>query len=74
MAMSYVGTIKNGVVVLPPGLELKEGTEVELTPVVPESEAEEFTDALLRIARGTKNLPADLAKNHDYYLHGLPKR
>ena len=63
MAMSYVGTIKNGVVVLPPGLELKEGTEVE-----------EFTDALLRIARGTKNLPADLAKNHDYYLHGLPKR
>ena len=71
--MSYVGRIKNGVVVLPPGLELKEGTEVELTPVISEQEAEEFTDALLRIATRTKNLPPDLAKNHDHYLHGWPK-
>ena len=73
MAMGYVGKIKNGVVVLPPGLELKEGTEVELTPVISEKEAVEFTEALLRIAKRTKNLPADLAKNHDYYLHGLLK-
>jgi len=34
---------------------------------------EEFTDALLRIATRTKNLPPDLAKNHDHYLHGWPK-
>jgi hypothetical protein len=72
--MSYKGQVKNGVVVLPPGLELKEGTEVEVTPVISKNEVEDFTDALLRIAGRTKNLPADLAKNHDHYLHGLPKK
>jgi hypothetical protein len=72
--MIYKGQIKNGVVVLPPGLDLKEGTEVEVTPVVSEKEAQDFTDALLRIANRTKNLPADLAKNHDHYLHGSPKK
>ena len=74
MAMNYVGKVKNGVVVLPPGLDLKDGAEVELTPVMSERATEDFTDALLRIARRTKNLPADLARNHDFYLHGLPKR
>jgi hypothetical protein len=72
--MSYKGQVKNGVVVLPPGAVLKEGAEVEVTPVISEKDAEDFTDALLRIAARTKNLPSDLARNHDYYLHGLPKK
>ncbi len=72
--MSYKGTIKNGVVVLPPGVELPDGTKVELLPLVSAKEAEEFTDELLRIASQTRNLPPDLAKNHDHYLHGLPKK
>jgi hypothetical protein len=29
--MSLTGTVKNGVVVLPPGVKLPEGTEVQLT-------------------------------------------
>lgn len=72
--MSYKGHVKNGVVVLPPGAELKEGAEVEVTPVVSEKDAEDFTDALLRIAVRTRNLPPDLARNHDFYLHSLPKK
>ena len=35
---------------------------------------EDFTEELLRISRLTKNLPPDLAENHDHYLHGLPKK
>ena len=72
--MSYTGTIKNGVVVLPPGVQLPDGTEVELTPLISEKDAQKFTDELLRIAGRTKKLPPDLARNHDHYLHGLPKR
>ncbi len=72
--MSVTGTVKNGVVVLPPNLRLPEGTEVELTPLRSSAEAEAFTDNLLRIAGQTKNLPPDLAKNHDHYLHGRPKK
>ena len=72
--MSYTGTIKNGVVQLPPGVQLPDGTEVELTPLLSAQEAEEFTDELLRIASQTKDLPPDLAENHDHYLHGLPKK
>ena len=72
--MSYTGAIKNGVVVLPPGVQLRDGTEVELPPLVSAKNAETFTDELLRIASHTRNLPPDLAKNHDHYLHGLPKK
>jgi hypothetical protein len=36
-AMSFTGTVKDGVVVLPPGLKLPDGLEVQLT--VPDSAA-----------------------------------
>lgn len=31
-------------------------------------------DALLEFAGTAEGLPADLAENHDHYLHGPPKR
>lgn len=37
-------------------------------------EANRFTDGLLRISAQIEGLPADLAKNHDHYLHGLPRK
>jgi len=72
--MSVTGIVTNGVIVLPPGVQFPDGTEVELTPLFSAKDAEEFTAELLRIASQTKNLPPDLAKNHDHYLHGLPKK
>jgi hypothetical protein len=71
--MSVTRIVTNGVVVLPPDVQLSDGTKVELTPLVSAQEVEEFTDELLRLASQTKNLPPDLAENHDY-LHGLPQR
>ena len=38
------------------------------------AEANRFTDGLLRISAQIEGLPADLAKNHDHYLHGLPRK
>jgi hypothetical protein len=31
-------------------------------------------DELLKLAGSVKGLPRDLARNHDHYLHGRPKR
>lgn len=36
--------------------------------------ADRFTDGLLKIAARIEGLPSDLARNHDHYLHGLPKK
>lgn len=72
--MSFTGKVQNGVVVLPPGAHLADGTEVEVTPVVSEAEAAEFTEQVLRIAQKVQNLSPDLASNHDHYLHGHPRK
>jgi hypothetical protein len=37
-------------------------------------EAARFTDGLLKIAAQIEGLPPDFAKNHDHYLHGVPKK
>jgi hypothetical protein len=31
-------------------------------------------DALLKIAGTAEGLPRDMARNHDHYLHGAPRR
>jgi hypothetical protein len=37
-------------------------------------QADRFTDGLLKIAARITGLPADFARNHDHYLHGLPRK
>jgi len=49
--MSYKGQVKNGVVVLPPGADLKKGAEWEVTPVISERDAEEFTNGMRAFLR-----------------------
>lgn len=41
---------------------------------VSKDQADRFTDGLLKIAARIEGRPADLARNHDYYLHGLPRK
>ncbi len=74
MLMTCIGTVANGKVVLPPEANFPDGTPVEVTAVVTAQETVDFTEGLLRIAGKVRNLPADLAANHDHYLHGHPKR
>jgi hypothetical protein len=76
--MVYRGRVKGGVVVFDKGAGLPEGTEVLIQPVPPSEEspaegptlAERFADVIGTVPE----LPADMAAQHDHYLHGAPKR
>jgi hypothetical protein len=71
--MSYQGHMHNGVVVFDGPIDLAEGTPVRVEPVEPpvrKTLAERFKNV---IGAGV-DLPEDMAKNHDHYLHGTPKR
>lgn len=49
--VSYKGTVRNGVVVLPPGANLVEGTVVEVIPDEWRAEDDPFVAAVLKLAR-----------------------
>lgn len=71
--MSYLGQVKNGVIVLEEEASLAEGTRVWVEPVEVAGQptlAERLKDCI-GIVEG---LPSDMARNHDHYLHGRPKQ
>jgi hypothetical protein len=72
--MSYIGTVENGVVVLPPEADLTEGTKVRVEPVDGDEAVPTLEDLLAPLAGQASGLPSDLAEQHDHYLHGTPKR
>ena len=41
---------------------------------ISKTQADRFTDGLLKIAARIEGLPPDFARNHDHYLHGLPRK
>ena len=69
--MSCVGKVQNGVVVLPEGAALPDGTFVRVQPVSPEELS--LADQLLQLAGKAVGLPDDLSRNLDHYLHGQPR-
>ena len=81
------GTIQNGAVVLDPGPVLPDGTKVDVipsavgrneesTPPTPDQVTKKkgSLSFLLKYAGKAVDLPADLAEQHDHYIHGTPKR
>ena len=72
--MSYIGTVENGVVVLPPQAHLAEGTKVRVEPVENDETMPTLEELLAPLAGQATGLPADMAEQHDHYLHGTPKR
>jgi hypothetical protein len=76
--MVYLGKVKNGVVVLESGVGLPDGTAVRVEPLRQDDSvtadgptlAEQFADIIGIVPE----LPADMAAQHDHYLHGAPKR
>jgi hypothetical protein len=72
--MKYKGKVKDGVVVLEPGACLDEGAEVVVEPVVQGDEYASLREGLLKFAGTVKGLPSDMARNHDHYIHGTPKK
>ena len=75
MAESYLGEIRNSVVVFE-GLSspLPEGTKARVEPVDIAAALAHLSNSLLSVAGTASGLPADLAENHDHYLHRAPRR
>lgn len=72
--MSYKGTVKNGVVVLEPGANLPEGTQVRVEPDSSGTASDGDLDPAFKIGDLAVDcgIP-DLSVNLDHYLYGHPK-
>lgn len=70
--MSYIGTVENGQIKLPPDARLPEGAKVEVE-VLLEKPLERFTREILKFAKPSGR-PKDFATNFGHYLFGEEKR
>jgi hypothetical protein len=71
--VSFKGTVKNGVVVLPPEAKLPDGTAVEVILEEGQPEDDPFVAAALKVAKPRPHWPKDYARNLDHHLYGGPK-
>ena len=72
--MSFQGIIQNGVVVFDAPAPLPDGTRVEVTVHAESASKPTLKDRLRKLAGTVDDLPADMARNHDHYIHGAPKK
>ena len=72
----YFGIFKDGVVFPDSPIVLPNGTKVKIE-LMEQEKAEEISNLIsdMKTLAGTATgLPPDLARNHDHYLHGTPKK
>ncbi len=72
--MTYRGHIKNGVVVVDGGADLPEGAEVQVVLLAAGDPGTTLGQRLMKYSGKAEGLPSDLARNHDHYLYGTPKK
>ena len=74
--MSITATVQNDNIRLPEGTHFPDGTIVVIEPVKPiaGSKVHDLGRQLARFAGIADDLPSDLARNLDHYLHGHPKQ
>lgn len=72
--MVYRGRILNGVAVLEGDAKLPEGTEVLIQPAEQSAKTRTLSERFANVIGACPDLPQDMARNHDHYLHGTPKR
>lgn len=72
--MSFEGTVVNGTIVLDQPQSLPEGARVEVVIKPAEEKKPTLSERLLKHAGTVPDLPADMAEQHDHYIHGTPKR
>lgn len=71
--MTYHGYVKDSAIVVDEPILLPDGTEVRVEPVSAASRktlAERFKDVIGTVP----DLPEDMTRNHDHYIHGTPKK
>jgi hypothetical protein len=77
--MSFTATVEKGVIKLPPGVQLPDGTRVVVEPAVVDAPAkapaqESFAERYANYIGCVDTGLGDLAKNHDHHLYGTAKR
>lgn len=72
--MSYTGTVIGGVIKLPPGANLADGTQVHIESLDDDEDRRPLVEKLKEIARDMPEMPQDWAAQHDHYIHGTSKR
>ena len=73
--MSITVTVENDTIKLP--VHVPDGTRLEITLPAESAETDHRRTLAERYAKFVglaDDLPPDMAKNHDHYLHGAPKR
>ena len=73
-ASKLISKVKNGVLPLPRGIKLAEGTSVALIPLAPLPDDPPFLKLALKLAKPRTHLPKDYALNHGHYRRGEPKK
>ena len=69
--MSFTGTVKDGVIILPPDVPWPSGTVVRVEPV--EEQRPTLWETLSDFDGMAQDLPADFAAHLDHYVHGHPR-
>jgi hypothetical protein len=72
--MSFTGTVKNGVVILPPDAKLPEGAQVDVVLREAQPQEDSFLQAVAKTARPRPHWPKDYALNHGHYISGEPRK
>jgi hypothetical protein len=74
--MTLEGTVTKGVIVLDGGPALPEGARVKVEVVAPSQppSLSPLAQGLLEFAGQAPGLPRDMARNHDHYIHGAPRK
>jgi len=65
--MTFIATVKDGKIVVPPGVDLPDGTDVKIEPV---KNQPTIWEKLEKYEGAVDDLPSDLAANHDKYFRG----
>jgi hypothetical protein len=71
-AMSITAVIEKGMIKLPKDAPWPSGTVVRIEPVETPVAPRNLGQRLKPFSGSAKGLPADMARNHDHYLHGRP--
>lgn len=72
--MTYLGKVKDGVVVLEGSVLPAEGTVVRVEEIAPAKDHPSWAEVFKDLIGAADGLPEDLAENHDHYIHGAPKK
>jgi hypothetical protein len=72
--MTYSGTVVQGRIVLDDDPKLPDGAQVEVQVLERSANPLSLRERLLKLAGSVDDLPSDMARNHDHYIHGASKR